>query len=111
MVTEKDIINEFLEFRSDYCTHQENLEYANSLDCALATLLECEKRGIDYPLSHERIKSAVQEPGDFWDACVKHADIKLGRPQTPGPGELIAIKAIAIDIGIKWLLEGFQDGL
>jgi hypothetical protein len=111
MTTERHVIQWFLDENKQWMNAGELKEYENSLDCALATLLECEKRGIDYPVSYERIKSAVQEPGEFWDACVKEAYVKVGCPDPASAGMLIALHALATSTGIDWLLEGFQDGL
>jgi hypothetical protein len=111
MVTEKDIINEFLKFRSDYCTHQENLEYANSLDCALATMLECEKRGIDYPESYKRIRADVMEEGEFWDACVAQALKEYSPINLELPSNQLLIQEKAVFMGISWLVKGFKEGL
>ena len=110
MKTETQVRDIFLAERVQFISIRENKEYAKSLDCALAVMLECEKLGIDYPESYEVIKSVVQEKGDFWNACVKDAMRKMNNPETPTIGEIIAIKALALHVGTNWLVEGFQEG-
>jgi hypothetical protein len=109
--TEKDVVDSFVRFRSEYVSKQENETYLDSLDCALATLIYCEKYDIPYSRCWEIIKAAIKEPGELWDACVKEAWRKAGSPQEPTLAQNIAIEAIAIKIGSDWLIQGFEDGL
>jgi hypothetical protein len=110
--TESEVIKYFLAENRQNMTALELKTYEHSLDCALATIIACEKRGIDYPESYEKVKAAVQEPGDFWAECLRVGVEKLGiQTETYSIGHLMAIHALAVDHGITWLLDAFQEGL
>jgi hypothetical protein len=111
MVTERDVISEFLAFRSDYVTPEENINYSRSLDCALATMVECEKRGIDYPTSYERLRTIVQEKGEFWNSCIEEAVRLYQGIDLSLVSNMLLIKEKAICLGVQRFIDGFTEGM
>lgn len=110
MKTEKQVIDSFLEHNSEYLKTEELAIYADSLDCALATILECERLKIDYPASYAKAIEAVTEKGEFWDACLSQARHDLGKLPSGVVFDNLYIEKAKL-VGINILLEGFQEGL
>ena len=111
MKTQEQVKHWMVSENTDFLSPQELKTYANSLDCALATLIYCEKNGIPCEETEERVIAAVKEPGPFWDFCLQQAKYEFREINlTTEPNARLCV-ARAVCIGVDTLIQGFTQGL
>lgn len=98
-----------LEEQIDFYTPAECKIYAQSLDCALAVYLET-KDDTEKMEAALKIYDSVLEPGKFLTACLEQARKDLGKLPIGYTFDLLYLEK-AKEIGLKILLETFEEGL
>lgn len=101
------LINELKQYRNP----KECKIYSKSLDCALATLIYCEKNGIDCPKAEQVVHDAVTEPGEFWESCLLQAKHEFKGIDVTTEANARLCVARGVIIGFDMLIHAFQEGL
>lgn len=109
--TEDQVRGYFINQANDYMNPKELKIYSKSLDCALATLIYCEKNGINCPKAEGIIYDAVTEPGEFWESCLVQAKAFFHDIDVTTEANARLAVAKAVTIGFDMLVHAFEEGL